>query len=147
MFKFDAVVDRYLELALLVLLAYVAVFAAVVLLRWTVRSVAAAWAVGRSQDADAVAEQWRLQALAAMAERDRALAELAELRSDAVAPDGAPTVHGGSSEPRFRAAKKAFARLFHPDNLRTDGLERALRTEIFKEFWQELEAIERRGQG
>ncbi len=44
---------------------------------------------------------------------------------------------------RFRHAKQAFARLYHPDNQTASAAERALRTEIFKEFWTELERIER----
>jgi hypothetical protein len=40
-------------------------------------------------------------------------------------------------------AKQAFARLHHPDRVQADGIERLIRTEIFKEFWSELERIER----
>jgi len=40
-------------------------------------------------------------------------------------------------------AKQAFARLHHPDRVQADGIERVIRTEIFKEFWRELERIER----
>ena len=39
--------------------------------------------------------------------------------------------------------KQAFARLHHPDRVKADGIERLIRTEIFKEFWSELERIER----
>ena len=43
----------------------------------------------------------------------------------------------------FLAIKKAFARLFHPDINKSTGYERAIRTEVFKEFWPEIERIER----
>jgi hypothetical protein len=45
---------------------------------------------------------------------------------------------------QFRDAKSAFARLFHPDAAGGDDGERELRAEIFKEYWEELERIERR---
>lgn len=45
---------------------------------------------------------------------------------------------------KFRQAKKAFARLYHPDQTAGDSPEKQLRTELFKEFWDELERIERR---
>ncbi len=38
--------------------------------------------------------------------------------------------------------KKAFARLYHPDKLEKTGFERIIRSEIFKEFWSELDSIE-----
>ena len=44
---------------------------------------------------------------------------------------------------RFRAAKAAFARLYHPDRTRTEGIERLIREQVFKEFWAEIERIER----
>ncbi|MCH7931108.1 MAG: hypothetical protein IH906_02710 [Proteobacteria bacterium] len=45
-------------------------------------------------------------------------------------------------EDRFDQAKAAFARLFDPANLDPDAPDTALRTEIFEEFWAELERIE-----
>ncbi len=50
-----------------------------------------------------------------------------------------------SADGRFRQAKTTFARLYHPDRITGDGLEKRIRTEVFKEFWDELERIERRG--
>ncbi len=47
----------------------------------------------------------------------------------------------GAEDRRFRRAKAAFARLYHPD-LARDERERARRAEMFKEFWAELERIE-----
>ena len=45
---------------------------------------------------------------------------------------------------KFRDAKSAFARQFHPDRAQGDIREREIRTEMFKQFWVELERIERR---
>lgn len=47
-----------------------------------------------------------------------------------------------SADRKFRKAKSAFARLYHPDRLADDGPENRIRTEIFKEFWDELQRIE-----
>ena len=44
---------------------------------------------------------------------------------------------------RFRHAKRSFARLFHPDHRHGSEIEQQIRAEMFKEFWVELEQIER----
>ena len=49
----------------------------------------------------------------------------------------------GHVDHKFRAAKNAFARLYHPDRIAGNAQEERLRTELFKEFWDELERIER----
>jgi hypothetical protein len=65
-------------------------------------------------------------------------------RSSGRGPSGAGN-DGSPADGRFRQAKNAFARLYHPDRLTGDGPEKRIRTEVFKEFWNELERIERRG--
>ena len=55
---------------------------------------------------------------------------------------------GGSDEgkgDRFATVKRAFARLYHPDQRRDSALEAAVRAEVFNEFWPEIERIERQG--
>ena len=62
--------------------------------------------------------------------------------------DVAPTEAVAEAEPgedRFDQAKAAFARLFDPGNLDPDAPDTALRTEIFEQFWAELERIEDEG--
>jgi hypothetical protein len=44
---------------------------------------------------------------------------------------------------RFEQVKRAFARKYHPDRVRVDGFDKTIRTEIFKEFWHEIERIEK----
>lgn len=58
---------------------------------------------------------------------------------------GGPTNGGGRGhiDRKFRAAKNAFARRYHPDRIAGNAQEERLRTELFKEFWDELERIER----
>ena len=46
------------------------------------------------------------------------------------------------SDEKFRRAKAAFARRYHPDRISRDGGETRIRTEVFKEFWEELQRIE-----
>lgn len=65
-------------------------------------------------------------------------AEIRRLQTHLADADG-PTDQGT----RFRDAKSAFARLFHPDSAGGDAKEREIRTEMFKQFWDELERIER----
>lgn len=52
------------------------------------------------------------------------------------APSGSP------ADQKFRRAKSAFARLYHPDRMSGDAAEMEIRTEMFKEFWEELRRIE-----
>lgn len=44
---------------------------------------------------------------------------------------------------RVREIKAAFARLYHPDRITVSGFERTLREQVFKEFWSEIERIDR----
>ncbi len=52
---------------------------------------------------------------------------------------------GLAGEARFKAVKRAFARLYHPDQAQCGDLERVVRTQVFHEFWPEIERIERGG--
>jgi len=49
-----------------------------------------------------------------------------------------------ASDLKFKQARTAFARLYHPDRHHGDAEEKRLRAELFKEFWEELERIDRR---
>lgn len=55
-------------------------------------------------------------------------------------PAAPPMPEDGS---RFRAAKMAFARLYHPDRASGSELDKAFRGQVFREFWAELERIEK----
>ena len=44
---------------------------------------------------------------------------------------------------KFDELRRLFARLFHPDNIEVDGVEREVRIDIFKTFWSEITRIER----
>jgi hypothetical protein len=44
----------------------------------------------------------------------------------------------------FAEVKKAFAKFYHPNALTCDGIEKMVRSEIFKEFWSEIQRIERK---
>jgi predicted nucleic acid-binding Zn-ribbon protein len=46
---------------------------------------------------------------------------------------------------KFQRAKNAFARLYHPNNHASEGFERTVRQEVFKEFWAKLEEIDKGG--
>ncbi len=54
---------------------------------------------------------------------------------------GRETLARGSDE-KFRRAKSAFARRYHPDRISGNGEETRIRTEVFKDFWEELQGIE-----
>ena len=46
------------------------------------------------------------------------------------------------SDEKFRRGKAAFAGRYHPDRISRDGEKTRIRTEVFKEFWEELQRIE-----
>ena len=46
------------------------------------------------------------------------------------------------SDEKFRRAKSAFARRYHPDRVSGNGEETRIRTEVFKDFWEEFQRIE-----
>ncbi|AVO45342.1 hypothetical protein [Phreatobacter cathodiphilus] len=82
----------------------------------------------------------RLQALCRTLtiERDAWKAR-AQIREESAA--NAPVDNGE----KYRALKKFIAREFHPDQVRADGIERLVRTEVFKTIWAHIEELERSG--
>ena len=48
-----------------------------------------------------------------------------------------------SANAKVRRIKRVFAQRFHPDQISTSGLDREIRETVFKEFWRELDRIER----
>lgn len=85
----------------------------------------------------------------ALQDAQRSLQSAARLHADEVRSLKTVREAAGVSTPKhaagakFREAKSAFARLFHPDRAQGDAREREIRTELFKQFWAELERIER----
>jgi hypothetical protein len=73
------------------------------------------------------------------AECDELQARLRRRTSGAAAP---PARDGAADGDKFRAAKRAFAKKFHPDRISAGGVERTVREEVFKEYWAELRQIE-----
>lgn len=72
-------------------------------------------------------EQWKLRAL---------LAEEQLKKRDDAAPD--------PGDQRYGALRRFLARRFHPDNAPGTGIEKLIRSEIFKEIWGEVGRIEGR---
>jgi hypothetical protein len=65
-----------------------------------------------------------------VAERDRLEAELNRKTA-------------AQGDDKFIAAKRAFAKLYHPNNAGLQGIEKTIRSEVFKEFWEVLETIDK----
>lgn len=85
------------------------------------------------------------------AEIRRLKSRLGEPVADEVPVNGNGTHNGNGgnghalpADMKFKQARTAFARLYHPDRHHGDVEERKLRAELFKEFWEELERIDRR---
>jgi len=92
------------------------------------------------QLADAEAEIDRLRALGkrVVAERDK---------WERIARDLRANINLADNNRMFQEAKRSFAKLYHPDSSGSLGaMESAVRKEVFKEFWDVLERIERGGQ-
>lgn len=80
----------------------------------------------------------RLEAAEEAARSARADAERAE---QALAHHRASAHHEANK--KIRRIKRVFALHFHPDHLTATGLERDIREGVFKDFWGELDRIER----
>ncbi|MDP2802069.1 MAG: hypothetical protein Q8O26_09315 [Phreatobacter sp.] len=95
---------------------------------------------GSRPDGDEDMDIARLKALcqALTIERDAWKAR-AQIREESVVSEPSD---GGE---KYRALKKFIAREFHPDHVRADGIERLVRTEVFKTIWAHIEDIERAG--
>ena len=44
---------------------------------------------------------------------------------------------------KFKQVKKMFSKMYHPDSLSGDRFEKLIKQEIFKDFWQIIEGIEK----
>lgn len=106
-------------------------------------------------DLSAAAADGRLQAYRNRVRRlERRLAiaegERNRLRAAAMGPtDDRPTARAGDRpgaawDLKFKEAKRTFARRFHPNAQSMDGREKEIREALFREFWADLERIERR---
>src|SRR5262245_3486710 len=49
-----------------------------------------------------------------------------------------------SSDVRYISLKRYLAKQFHPDHAPGQGVEKAVRNEIFKEIWSEIERLDER---
>ena len=77
------------------------------------------------------------------AEIRRLKERLGEPGTDELPRNGGGNGHG-ATDLKFKQARTAFARLCHPDRVHGDNDEKRIRAELFKEFWDELERIDRR---
>jgi regulator of protease activity HflC (stomatin/prohibitin superfamily) len=93
-------------------------------------------------------EEWkkRLAAAEAAARDAQSAQKRAEAEAAAAKDAQSKRTAGGSDDGKFREARRAFARLYHPDNVKGQGLDKMIRAEIFKEYWRELETIARSGE-
>lgn len=82
------------------------------------------------------------------AEIRRLKGRLGEPAADETLSDGKVNGSGkhyaGAPDAKFKQARTAFARMYHPDCVQGDADERRIRAELFKEFWEELDRIDRR---
>ena len=51
--------------------------------------------------------------------------------------------NNGCTDIKFKKVKKSFSKMYHPDCLSDNGFEKLIKQEIFKEFWQVIESIEK----
>ena len=88
----------------------------------------------RDHDESTAALQTRLEAVEADARRYRQHLE---------AIGAGKTADVEQLDHKFREARRTFARLYHPDQVPADDSDRTIRAEVFKEFWAELDRIDR----
>ena len=99
-------------------------------------------------------EELREKGRQAVAQRDQWEQRAKELEKEVARARAAPRgVRAGAAfgqksqqdlaNQKIKKAKIAFAKLCHPNNTRHTGVDAAIRSDIFKEFWDQLEKIER----
>jgi hypothetical protein len=78
-------------------------------------------------------------------EHARAVVGALRRELESLRPSGTGAAPPDTAEDRgkFRRAKRAFAERFHPDRAMGGTMDRLIREQVFKEFWAELEKIER----
>jgi hypothetical protein len=91
------------------------------------------------EDARAEIVRLRVKGKQAVKERD-------EWKSRALTAEATLAASGtsGEADTKFREIKRRFALLYHPDHHGGTAIERAVKTEIFKEFWEVIEGVEKR---
>lgn len=77
-------------------------------------------------------EQWKAKA-------GRAEARIRDLEEERAARECSGSIGG---EDRYRKLRSLLAREFHPDYNKSEGIEKIIRTEIFKEIWPKIQSIE-----
>jgi hypothetical protein len=85
----------------------------------------------RSSTIDQQRESWKVRAL---------MAEAALLEANAKTSD-----HGDCqkvSDLRYASLKRYLAKRFHPDYAPGEGIEKIIRTEVFKEIWNEVDRLD-----
>jgi hypothetical protein len=99
-------------------------------------------AQARMRAAEAEAKLHKAEIRAAAAETN---ARYAKQRAEGDAGNGSPppdeAAAGKGGDKKFKRAKRVFAKMYYPDPTQK-GLEKMLREQIYKEFWQVLEAID-----
>lgn len=90
----------------------------------------------RSDTLEQQRESWKVRALMAEAQLLEATAKVgSEVRAQNV------------SDVRYGSLKRFLAKRFHPDYAGAQGIEKIVRSEIFKEIWSEVERLDRAGAG
>lgn len=51
--------------------------------------------------------------------------------------------HFSNYDRKFKQVKKMFSKMYHPDSITGDKFEKLVKQEIFKEFWQIIEEIDK----
>lgn len=93
-----------------------------------------------AQEKELSTAEWKDRAYKTMERAKRAEARVKELEQQLA--NSASSIDEGE---KFQIAKRQFARMYHPDSVKGSGIEKAVRSEIFKEFWSILEEIEKSG--
>lgn len=107
----------------------------------------AGWVVVQARKSRESALAWKLRkAEIALHDAEQALANTVAYYSEEVGRLKARLAEAESgvavTDRKFRQAKAAFARRYHPDRHDGGGIEAQVRTEVFRDFWAELQRIE-----
>ena len=73
----------------------------------------------------------------------QAVASRDKWKERAICAEDKTSLHSGIRDEKFLLVKKSFSKMYHPDAILEDRFEKLIKQEIFKEFWQIIEQIEK----
>src|SRR5262249_13412508 len=90
-------------------------------------------------------ERWRVQATTLQQQRESWKVRALKAEAELLEATAKPSNHGDCqkvSDLRYASLRRYLAKRFHPDYAPGEGIEKIIRTEVFKEIWNEVDRLD-----